>query len=390
MMRCCIPLLLVATAAIGQGASLDTGLTIGETANRAPTSDAAATNPVKSYFYFRVAPDLLLKYDPVTDEEVGRLRFKNGVGGSSYVSHDKKRMMVTTGKRAIIEEIDLATMTVLDEHDFSENGYIVRLRSVRECPGGKHWYVNLNRIKINLDTFDILPAEWLLYDREESEIVERMSELPRAIRSGARISPCGTKWHVFSGDIKIIDPKTFKEEGKIDLTTPRYTGMGTLSVRGTDLFQGRNPDAYRLLYSMRDPVLTNRTTYGVVDISIKDRKVTGITEWGWSPSSFRWLLSHDGKIGVASAGGRGRGGANLAGDSSVSLVTWDMTKGKKIAENRTIVRNGLRLSGFSPDGTKAYLSGRGHEFWVFDQELKHVKTVNNAGEIMGSIYVIDE
>lgn len=346
----------------------------------------------KSYFWFRCFPDLLVKYDPVTDKEVGRVKTINGVCWGAYLSHDRKRIMVTTEKRSRIEEIDLVKMEVAEEHDFAENGYIIRIGSFRECPGGKKWYVRLDRIKINVDTFDILDPEWVLYNKEESEIEKRMKEMPRAIRSGARISPCGTKWHVFAnGNIKIVDPETLKEEGEIDLKTPRYSGMGPLSVRGTDLFNHRNPDAYRLLYSMRDPVKTSRTIYGVVDVSIKEKKVTKVTEWGWAPSAFSWRLSRDGKRGVASAGGfRGRGGGNLAGDPSVNLVLWDMETGKKLAEKRSIVRNGLSLTAFSPDGTKAYLTGRGHEFWVFDQNLEHIKTVEMPGEIDGSIFVVDE
>ena len=128
-----------------------------------------------------------------------------------------------------------------------------------------------------------------------------------------------------------------------------------------------------------------------MDIDLEKNEVTTVSEWGWSPSAFSWRLSRDSKVGVASAGGfRSRGGGNLAGDPSVNLVLWDMENGKKLAERRSIVRNGLRLSAFSPDGKKAYLSGRGHEFWVFDENLEHVKTVENAGEIMGSIHVVHE
>ena len=352
---------------------------------------AGAQAPKKSHFWFRCYPDLMVKYDPVTDKEVGRVKTVNGLCWGSYLSHDHKRIMVTTGKRAIIEEVDLEKMEVMDEHDFAENGYIVRVGSLKECPGGEKWYVRRDRIKINVDTFDILDPEWLLYNREESEIEKKMKELPRAIRSGARISPCGTKWHVFAdGNIKIVDPETLKTEGEIDLKTPRYTGMGPISVRGTDLFNHKNPDAYRLVYSMRDPVKTSRTIYGLVDVSIKEKKVTKITEWGWAPSSSSWRLSKDGKRGIASVGRGGRG--NLAGDPTVNLVLWDMEmeNGKKLAEKRSIVRNGLGLAAFSPDGTKAYLIGRGHEFWVFDENLDHVKTVEMPGEILrGGIHVVD-
>ena len=63
-------------------------------------------------------------------------------------------------------------------------------------------------------------------------------------------------------DITVVDPKTLKEEGKIELSKPAYAGMGALRVRGADFFESRNADAYRMFYTMSDPVKKNRSIFG--------------------------------------------------------------------------------------------------------------------------------
>ena len=71
------------------------------------------------------------------------------------------------------------------------------------------------------------------------------------------------------------------------------------------------------------------------------------------------------------------------------LVSWKET-GKKLAEKRVPSRNGLRFAAISPDGRKAYLTGRGHELVVFDESFEHLKTIEMPGELRHSVYVIEE
>ncbi|MAE67924.1 MAG: hypothetical protein CMJ18_27030 [Phycisphaeraceae bacterium] len=353
----------------------------------AAQSDGAEASK-RAYFWFGIAPDFLVKFDPAQDKEVGRIKLKHGVSFGAYLTHNKKKILVSSGKRTVIEEVDLARMEVVEEHDFKQDGFRVSIGTVREIPGGTHWYVQIRKFKVEIDRFSKAPTEWLLYNVEEQEVEKRMKELPKEIRRGARISPCGEKWHVFSGDLKIVDPKTLKVEATVELSKPRFTGTNGLSVRGTDLFNHGNPDAYRLVYTMRDPVKTSRTTFGLVDICLKENKVTKVTEWGWNPPVFTWRLSQDGKRAVGQTSSRGSG--NLAGDPMLGLVAWDMETGKKLAEKRVPSRNGLRFAAVSPDGRKAYLRGRGHELVVFDENFEYLKTIEMAGELQHTIFVIEE
>src|SRR5712671_3156202 len=246
---------------------------------------AAAAKPKKQFFYFGMHPDLFAQYDPETDQVVRKVKFKNGMAWDSTLSHDKQRFFVVTGQQHKIEVIDRASMEVVSEHDFVEQGYILRIRDVRELPGGTHWYVRVERIKQQIDRYSFDPSQQLLYNVAEKKVEKRLRRLPEVIDRMAQISPDGTMWHALAddGDIAVIDPKTMKEVGRIDLHTPQAGGMGPMRTMAQDLFDGQNPDAYRMLYTMQDPVQKNRSMWGLVDIDLKSNKVAKVEEWGVSP-----------------------------------------------------------------------------------------------------------
>lgn len=352
----------------------------------APPETSAAG---KTWFWLRMWPDWIVKFDPATDEIAGKLQLKNGVSHGHWLTFDKKRFIAITGQRGVVEVIDLKSMAVAEEHPFKEDGYIIRVDSVKECPGGTHWYVKVNRVKTMLDHYVIEEPQWLLYRVADKEVEKRMKELPKAIRNGARISPDGKKWHVFGADLVIVDPATLEEEGKVELSRPLYTGMGPLSLRGEDFFDGRNADGYRMFYSMRDPVKKNRTLTGLVDVDLKGMKVLNLKEWGADFRAGGLQVSRDHRIGVAQARGRG-GRGESAGEQEITLATYDLEEGKKLREVTRKVRNGLGLAGISPDGKKTYLTGRGHELVVLDENHQPLRTVAFEGEIDGRIHVVVE
>lgn len=351
---------------------------------------AAAPLAEKEYFYFRMWPDYFCRFDPVNDQIVAKVKLHHGLGYDTEFTHDQKQVFMVTGQQAWLEVIDLKTMEVVDDHCFDEVGYIVRIDSIKEQPGGKRWFVRVNKVEKKPDQFVIADSEWLDYDLEEHKVEKRMKELPKAIRNGSRVSPDGKTWHVFGKDLVVVDPETLEETAKIELSKPPYAGAGPFSVRGDDFFDRMNPDAYRFMYTMRDPVLKNRTLFGLIDLDLKESKIASYVEWGSMPRVGSWIYSRDHKLAVASrfgafggGGGGGRGGQDEYRDPQTTLVTFDLTNGKKLRETVIDVRNGLHLSGLSPDAKKLYLTGRGDEIWVYKDDHTFLKTLTMPGDIDG-------
>ena len=353
--------------------------------------DAVAHAPEQAegspQFYFATYPDFLVQFDPVTDQVVRKIQFKNGMPWSVNLLHDNNRFAVITDQRKKVEIVDRRLGEVSSVHDFSEDGYIIRVRSIREIPGGKQWYVTLDRIKKELDRYKFESAQYLLYDVEKKEVVKKLRRLPQALGRGARISPCGKYWHVFGrgGDLQILEPESLKEVAKIDLSTPLFTGMPRLSIGRTDLFGGENPKMYRMLCTLSDKVQKNRSTWGYVDIDLENHKVANLVEWGLGPSGFGTYVAKDAKRAVA------RGSSlRSSGDTHQQIVLYDLDNGRKLNEFSVEFRPRQSLSGISPDGSKVYIGGAGSDFMVYDADkLEKIRTVELDGEIYGRIHVLD-
>ena len=341
----------------------------------------------KTFFYIRVWPDFIIKFDPLTDREVARCKLRHGVNHGLTVSHDETQFFVTTGKRAYVEVIDRKTMKVIDEHLFAEQGYLNRVSDVKEWPGGKKWYVQLDRVKKELDHFVIEEDQWLIYDVATKKIEKRLKKLPDPIRRGARISPDGKSWHVFSSDLVVVDPTTMKETGRVKLSEPLYSGLGAISLTGDDFYRRRRPDAYRMFYTMRDPVKTSRRLFGLAEIDMTAMKVASIDEWGARPGTRRMRITDDRKFFVGQGSG---GGTNADGERESVFLTYDIEQKKLVKETRLVLRNGLSMLAVSPDGNKIYLGGRGHEIVIHGRNHEYLKTVELSGEFEARITVIRE
>jgi len=348
---------------------------------------AAETRP---YFWIRVWPDKLVQYDIQQDKVVAEVKLQKGTSYSTQLTHDKDQILVVTGQRAWIEVVDLARKEVVDQHTLEEPGKIIRIDDIKEIPARTHWYIKINRVKRELDHFVIEEPEWLYYDIENKKIEERMKELPEAIRRSARISPGGDEWHVFNRDLTILDGETLEEKGKIELSKPQYTGMGALSVRGDDFLHGKDPKRYRMMYTMRDPVKTNRSLQGILELDLENYEIASYTEWGASLGFWRLYMDKARRYGFST--GRGDRRSQSDGfDPIMTLVKVDLSNGKKLDEARVEVRNGLRLSGIAPDGSKLYLAGRGHELVIHScDDFQHIKTVELDGETDGGLMLVEQ
>lgn len=339
----------------------------------------------KQSFWFTMYPNFLAQYDPTTDTLVRKVELKRGMFWSTRLTHDRKRMLVVTDQQQSIEVVDLATGTVQSEHPFREEGVILRIREVRECPGGVHWLVQTERVKKELDRYSFEAAQWLLYDSSTQKVVRKVRRLPEVLQRGASLSADGAFWQQQDdeGNLRFLDGRTFDEVGRIDLRTPRFFGAGAIRLAGTDLLDRRDPQRALMLFTSTDPVETRRSSWGLCELDLKERRVVSVQEWGPQQSVWGLRIAHKKRIGAAMSGGFGRD------DDRSQLFLFDLTSGKKICEAIEEFRPRRSLVAISPDADKVYIGTAGSDFEVFDGQLKRLKTVELDGEIVGTIHVVD-
>ena len=141
-----------------------------------------------------------------------------------------------------------------------------------------------------------------------------------------------------------------------------------------------------MLFTSTDPVETRRTSWGLVELDLANKKIVRVDEWGPNQSSWGLRVATKKPVGALMSGGFG---GDRDGDNRARLLLFDLTNGKKLAEAFEEFRPRRSLVAISPDGDKVYMGVAGSDFEVFDAQLKRLKTVELDGEIVGRIHVID-
>ncbi|MEO6595129.1 MAG: hypothetical protein ABIP94_10295 [Planctomycetota bacterium] len=346
----------------------------------------------KQFFWFTMYPDFVVKYDPASDTVVQKVKLEKGLFWNTTLTQDRKHLLVVTDQQHTIEVVDLTTGTVASTHPFVEENFVLRIRDVRELPGGIFWYVRTDRVKKEVDRYSFEASQWLLYDSANRKVVRKTPRLPEAFDRSTRLSADGTQWlsQDNDGNLQFLDARKLTEVAKIDLRTPRFFGAGALRLTGTDLLDGRDPDRARMLFSSTDPVEKARTNWGVVELDLKNKRIVDVQEWGPQVSSFGLRVAPKKLVAAAMSGGFGGGfGGRGSGDNRTRLLMYDLRTGQKIAEALEEFRPRRSLVAISPDGDKVYIGTAGSDFEVFDAQLKRLKTVELEGEIVGRIHVVD-
>lgn len=343
----------------------------------------------KQYFWFGMYPDFFAQYDPATDVVVKKVKLTHGMFWSTTLTHDRKRMLIVTDQQRTIEVVDLVAGAVTGTHTFQEEGFILRIRDVRELPGGVFWLVRTERVKKQIDRYSFEAPQWLLYDSGQKKTVKKVAKLPESLDRGGQLMPDGATWQSSDddGNLLLLDGRKLTEVGRIDLKTPRYFGAGSIRLMGNDLLDRRDPNRLRMLYTSQDPVEKTRTTWGIAEIDLQQRRVVDVQEFGPQVSAWGLRIAPKKLVAAAMTGNFGGGGGDR--DTKSRLLMYDLRTGQKIAEAYEEFRPRRSLVAISPDGDKVYIGTAGSDFEVFDANLKRQKTVDLDGEIWGRIFVID-
>ncbi len=341
----------------------------------------------KQFFWFTMYPDFLVQYDPTTDAVVRKVKLGGGMFWSTTLTHDRKRMLVVTNQQQTIEVVDLAAATVVAEHPFVEPGFTLRVRDVRELPGGVHWFVRIDRVKKELDRYSFEPSQWLLYDSAARRVVRTMQKLPERLERGAEIATDGTHWLTQDddGNLLFLDGRKLTETGRIDLRTPRHFGAGPLRLTGGDLYDRRDPTRACMLFTSTDPVEKRRTGWGVVALDLVDKRIVDVVEFGPQVSTWGLRIAHKKLVAAAMTGNFGGRGT----DNRSRLLLIDLRTGATLAEAFEEFRPRRSLVAIAPEGDKIYIGTAGSDFEVFDAQLRRQKTVELEGEVVGRIHVVD-
>lgn len=341
------------------------------------TRPATASAPVRRLFWFTAYPDLVQAFDTANETVVATIRLRHGHSYGMDLAHDRRRFIVTTRRQEGFEIVDIASRAVTEDHDLTTKDRIRRIRRVIELPGGR-LLLEVNVVKREKDRYIIEKRRWLLYDLASRSVVREMERLPAALdRGSARISPDGKAIHVFGKDLVIVDPATFEETGRIELSRPIHPGYGALRLRSEDdLLDFRDAGAYRMFYTMQDPVEKRRTLFGIADVDVAGRRIRNLDEHGIPLPGWGYVLSPDKRRLYA---------------LEEKLVSYDVERKRKLAERELRLRPRRWLAGVSGDGRRIFIGGAGHDLAVYDVDtLEWRRDVLLPNDMAGRMHILDE
>src|SRR5712692_1472880 len=245
----------------------------------------------------------VLVLDESQEKVVDQIPLQTGVPRGIKLSHDKKKLYVTTPLHGGIEIIDLASRKITNHFQLDEGNRRVWFRGIEPDPQDRLIYAIVGaRIKQNA-AYEIEKPKIAIIDPAQQKIV-RSVEYPKEeatafLGGGLRVSPDGKYLYHFERNILIFDTTDFKVVEKIELSKPPFPWMDTLNVYpGDDPHD--EPGMVTALFNSADPIVRRRV-FGIAKIDLAKRTFD-FTPVGPSTTGMAGLrLSPDRKTGYTFA-----------------------------------------------------------------------------------------
>src|SRR5262245_30196465 len=185
-------------------------------------------------------PDAVIVFDEAKGKIVDRIHLETGLPTSLRLSHDKKKIFVTTNDHAGVEVIDVATHKVLSHFVLDNGAKRYRFNGGVPDPEGKVLYAMTTEITKQIDRYEIGKPKYTVIDLEQQKIARTADLAPedeRAAGGGGRgggfqISPDGKYLYQFRDTVVILNTSDFKVVDRLPLSKPDLPGIESISFGG--------------------------------------------------------------------------------------------------------------------------------------------------------------
>jgi len=332
-------------------------------------------------------PDAVIVFDEAKGKIVDRIHLETGLPTSLRLSHDKKKIFVTTNDHAGVEVIDVATHKVLNHFVLDNGNKRYRFNGGAPDPEGKVLYGMTTEITKQIDRYEIGKPKYTVIDLEQQKIARTVDLAPedeRAAGGGGRgggfqISPDGKYLYQFRDSVVILNTSDFKVVDRLPLSKPDLPGIESISFGG-QLDSIAEPGMYVSVFNSTDPIVHSRL-FGIGRFDLNTRKMD-FSAIGPAPTGMAGLhVAPDKKAAytIVSNGAHG--------NKRCELWAFDLTNNHLAKTNEAPCRTRFSF-GISADGKKLYIYGAGFEIEVYDAAtLKYERTwdLNNDTTMAGMV-----
>lgn len=220
----------------------------------------------------------ILVWDEVTEEVVDRITMEHWIPNELTLNESRDRLYVLEATGENVEIVDLQTRQVVDGFTLSSGNVRVRIDGLTVHPSDERLILVTKNTTRELDRYVVEGPFILEYDLATKQVTDTLDwpdgqERDRGFNF--RYSPDGETLYFVDDAILALDPETYEEIDRWDLSQPLEPGLGRANV---SLNSGTydEPGLATGLFRMTDPV-QNRSMLGIGRVRLEDRDVDFFT-----------------------------------------------------------------------------------------------------------------
>jgi DNA-binding beta-propeller fold protein YncE len=336
--------------------------------------------------YMGAWPKQILVIDEAQQKVIDHIQLETGTPRRIEISHDRKKLFVSTWDHSGVEVVDLVTRKVVNHFSVDEGNRRVHFFQFTSDPQDKVLYATINAAVKQIDRFELEPTKLAVIDLAQQKITKTV-EYPKEEENlfsrfaGLRVSPDGKHLYHFRENVLIFDTTDFKLEEKIELAKPLFPGMEHVGVEANN-DPADDPGLMHAFFNASDPVV-HREIFGIarVDLSKKDFDFTPV-----GPATLGLMglyMTPDRKTGYTVAFTH-----NNPGNRRCEFWVFDMNTRKLVKKVEFAARTRFDFS-ISSTGKQLYIFGAGATIEIFDTDtLQLQKTIDLQADTTTNLVVV--
>jgi DNA-binding beta-propeller fold protein YncE len=336
-------------------------------------------------------PDGVLVVDEATQQIIDKFPTQAGLPTGMRISYDRKKIYLTSGDRAGVSVVDIATRKVINHFVLNSGNTQIRFSSgVAPDPQDKILYAVVTEVVKQIDRFEIGKPKYAVIDLAQQKIV-RTADIAEEdeeanVNTGDSffrplffVSPDGKYLYHFRDNVVVLDTATFKVVERIPLAKPNFPGVLEVGV-GSALESLSEPGFYTSVFNAVDPSV-RRKMFGIARFDLNKR------DYQFSPIG----PAPDGMLGLEVTPDRKTAYTVVTngeyGTRRCEFWSFDLTRHQRTMTSEFPCRPRFSFS-ISSDGKELYIYGAGFQIEVYDAatlKLKQITDLHNDVTMAGIV-----
>ncbi len=336
-------------------------------------------------------PDGVLVVDEASEQVIDRFPTEAGLPTGMRLSYDRKKIYLTSGDRAGISVVDIATRKVINHFALNSGNRQFRFSSgVAPDPGDKLLYTVVTEVDKQIDRFQIGKPKYAVIDLAQHKIVRTVDIAPEDEEANVNtgdsffrplffVSPDGKYLYHFRDNVVVLDTATFQVIDRIPLAKPNFPGVVEVGV-GSALESLNEPGFYTSVFNAVDPSV-RRKMFGIARFNLSTR------EYEFSPIG----PAPDGMLGLEVTPDRKTAYTVVSngeyGTRRCEFWSLDLTRHVRTQTREFPCRPRFSFS-MSSTGKELYIYGAGFQIEIYDAatlQLKRTIDLHNDVTMAGIV-----